>query len=378
MSHGHVPLTSVPDLAGFAAENVQGPGTARVLTRALLTSDEPEFYTHIDQLTRIFFQGKSNGRDFAILGDAVFQFLVLIHEDLSGDLYINDFRLLIEIRSKRDVQRGELIRKKDIADVRRLKFPDIQIMETDSVIYCGKVGWKFGLFFDLNKSLDLNKLEQDLGSLYRYLSFQNVYNALEAKVQFEEMLSDGWFPFVEIIGGEYDILIGCYQNKFDFENRVSKIISRFDRRRIENVSSKWWSKKVFEEKKLIIEAGIAAYLSGDEHGYINCIKNLLSEIEGIIRVLYFRDTGKDPKFADLIQFIVDKGKVKSGSDYSLILPIPFLQYLKYLVFENFDLKSGKVNLSRHSSGHGVADAAAYTKMQALQAILTLDQIFFYL
>jgi hypothetical protein len=51
MNYGHIPLDSVPDLAGVVAENTKGPGLVKVLTRALLTSDEPEFYTYLEQLT---------------------------------------------------------------------------------------------------------------------------------------------------------------------------------------------------------------------------------------------------------------------------------------------------------------------------------------
>lgn len=35
-------------------------------------------------------------------------------------------------------------------------------------------------------------------------------------------------------------------------------------------------------------------------------------------------------------------------------------------------------MSRHSVGHGAAAATAYTMERALQALLTLDQVSFYL
>jgi hypothetical protein len=248
-------------------------------------------------------------------------------------------------------------------------------VRTDRVVYCFKVDWKFGLFFDFRGHLDINNMELDLGKLHRYLSFQHIYKTLEAEDKFEEIVHDGWFPFIEIIGMEYKMLTECYQNKFDFENRVAKFLDRFDGDRIEKMKNKWWSKTIFAEKKLVIEAGVDAYLSRDN---INCIKNLLSEVEGIVRLLYFRDRGTEPKTPDLIQYIVEKGKTRSGSDYSLLLPGPFLQYLNNAVFAKFDLNSGNIPLSRHSSGHGVANASDYTKARALQAILTLDQLFFYL
>ena len=39
---------------------------------------------------------------------------------------------------------------------------------------------------------------------------------------------------------------------------------------------------------------------------------------------------------------------------------------------NFDVNQGKVELSRHSSSHGVVEVEKYTKERALQTILILD------
>jgi len=39
-------LNTVQDLAGFATENVKSGNMAKILSRALLTSDDPEFYMY--------------------------------------------------------------------------------------------------------------------------------------------------------------------------------------------------------------------------------------------------------------------------------------------------------------------------------------------
>lgn len=39
-------LETIQDLAGFAAENVKSGNIAKILSRALLTSDDPEFYMY--------------------------------------------------------------------------------------------------------------------------------------------------------------------------------------------------------------------------------------------------------------------------------------------------------------------------------------------
>lgn len=370
----HFHLDTVQDIGGFSLTNVEKGNYFWLLTRATTNSDEPEFYKYIEQLSNPLFN------KVGVFPNAVHQFLILIHNDLSADLYVNDFLVAVELMIKRDVKKFEVITHGDIADIRRLKFPNIEIVRTDKVIYCFKAGWKFVLFFDLSRELDTDAMELDLGKSYRYLSFQYVYEVLENETQFKEMIEDGWFPFIEIIGAEYKSLNEAYQNKFHFEDTIDKIVSNFDKARIERITNRWWRNKIFTEKKDILQAGFNAFLQGDNEGYINCIKNLLSEVDGIIRLQYLSDTGKGKyvKLQELLTHLVEKGKTKSGSDYSLFLPVSFFNYLKDVVFADFDLETRQVDLSRHSSSHGVAKAETYTKIKALQTILVLDQIYFYI
>ncbi len=320
----HFHLDSVQDLVGFAAENAKGGETVPVLTRASITSDQPDFYTYIEHISNIFFSR------VGISPSAVYQLLILIHEKLNADIYINDFPIAVELVAKRDIEKGEKITNEDIADIRRLKFLNIEIVETDKVIFCFKADWKFGLFFDLDraKRLDIDKMLLTLGSLYRYLSFQYVYKFLESQAQFEEMMKDGWFPFIEIISNEYKLISQAYANKFNFDNKIEKIIANFDRARIEKITNKWWKNQIFKSKRGILQAGIKAFLQDDKGGYINCINTLLPQVEGIIRLQYFSETGKSKKvgISELLKYLIEKGKIKSGSDYSLFLPIPFFKF----------------------------------------------------
>ena len=359
----HFHIDKVEDLGGFSPVNVPPGHYFWLLTRASITSDEPEFYKYIEHISNYFFNR------VGVLQNAVYQFLILIHKDLSADLYINDFPVEIEIMAKRDMQKMVPVSQRDIADIRRLKFPNIEILEIDIVIYCFKGNWKFGLFFDLTRELDPDEMALTLGKLHRYLLFQYVYEVLENEIQFEEMIKDGWFPFIEIIGGEYKALSEAYQDKFDFENRIEKLVDSFNKARIEKITNKWWKNQVFIDKKNILQAGINAFLRGDNDGYINCINTLLPQVEGIIRLQYFADTGKGRvKGKKLLSYLIEKGKEKSGSSESLFLPLHFFKYLNEVVFSDFDLETGKVDLSRHSLSHGVAQAEAYTKTRALQAI----------
>lgn len=365
---------AVEKLAGFVVETSKKGEMVKVQARGSLFSDDPIFYTYIDHITGIFLN--------KVFVNSVHQFLILIHDDLSADLYLNNIPTKVLMMPKRDVKKGQVVSANDIADIEKLSFDRIIIKDTDKVIYCFKVGWKFGLFFDLNweEGLDIEAMHTELGALYRYLSFQYVYDIIESKPHFDLLLRDGWFPFIEIIGSEFKKLSDVYQNLPDPQSRIQALISKFDKKRIECITKKWWNKQIFSDKKSILETGIESYLSDDKKGFIACIKTLLPEIEGIIRLHYFKETGKgkDVYVPELISHIVDRGRIKSGSDLSLFLPRAFFVYLKKSVFSQFDLEKGDISLSRHTSSHGVAKAEDYTKAKAFQMILILDQIYFYI
>jgi hypothetical protein len=178
---------------------------------------------------------------------------------------------------------------------------------------------------------------------------------------------------------EYRKLSEAYQDRFAFENKVKSVIDSFTEERIKKISEKWWKDKIFVDKKSLIEAGINAYLQNDQDGIINCIKNLSTEIEGILRKVYYVETGKGDgvKANDFISHIIEKAKTKSGSEHSLLFPLPFLTYLQNVVFAKFNIETGNVDMSRHTSSHGVAEPEQYTRDRALQFILILDQIYCY-
>ena len=369
----------VQNLTGFTVCNVPKDYYCWVLAASSVTSDEPEFYRYIEQLSSIFL----NGEGYRTNVNTIHNFLILIHRDLSADIYINDFLIEIEMLSKRSVQAGTVITDGDIADIRQVRFPEINTQNSDQVICCFKVGWKFGLYFNFlgqNEVYDVQLVQSALGRLYRYLSFQSVYQSLESETHFRQMVNDGWFPFIEILGEEYKTLALTYQNeKFTYDDTVRELLDKFDEARVKRMTEKWWTKPSFQKKQLLLQAGIDAFLQRNDNGNINCIKNLYTEAEGIMRLLYFEDTGKSNRISleELIRYIGDLAEKRTAGDgQSLLLPQEFLAYLRTSIFANFDLETNTVDLSKHSVGHGAAVAEVYTPERALQALLTLDQIYF--
>lgn len=74
-------FNSIENVTGFVDETAKKGEIVKVLTRSSITSDNPLFYTYIEQITGLFLN--------KIFVNSVYQFLSLIHKDLSADLYLN-------------------------------------------------------------------------------------------------------------------------------------------------------------------------------------------------------------------------------------------------------------------------------------------------
>lgn len=281
-------------VGGFAVDNARGEDVVQVLTRARLTSDEPGFHLYVEEMCRLFLS-----RVPRLLVDGVCSFMIVFHNDHTADIHIgNELITVAEVRVKRQIDAGQVVNTKDIVDVKSIRFPHVRLTATDGVFYVAKIGWKFGMFFDLERSapLDTEAMALDLGKTYRELSFEHVYRVLRSGKQYQEMLEDGWFPFIEIAATEYRDLARAYADRFDFEARVARVVSAFDEVRLKEIAARWWSDPVFESRRLILETGIRSFLQGDQHGAIAAIKTLATEFEGILLDVYAKQIGFKRKF----------------------------------------------------------------------------------
>ncbi len=365
-------VDKLADIAGFAVSNVLKGEKAQILLRGYFDSDGPEFHDYIRKILSIFIPKP-------FFTENINTFLIIRHEDSSGEIYLNNVPFSVAIITRRDIKAGELVSENDIADISKIHFENISIKSNDKIVFCFRRAWKFGLFFDFTQKINLDIIENELGDYFRQLSYKALFELLLNKDETYRLFIDGWFPFIELLPKDFDRLSSFYQE--DEERRkqfVKSFVDSFDIRRIEKIALKWWTKKLFADKKPIIQSGIEAYLQKDESGYISCIKTLYSEIEGIIRISYYAEKGRDPNFQDLKDYLLEKARNKFSAKSSLGFPQQFYHYLGDVFLANFDLSTGKLNLSRHTASHGVAAPGEYTEERALQGILILDQIYYYL
>jgi hypothetical protein len=357
---------------GVTLENIPAGQTGKIATRLNISTFDLNFRTIANEILGIFING-----NFA---DSLNTILIHITPNRKAIIYYN-FPHSLTVRLNSPKKAGFAIFKHEILDIEGIDFHDsiseLKFQKGDQLLYLFRVNWSFGLYFDLSRTREFNEISKDLGKFYRKLAFFDIYEYLEKQSNFTKLLSLGWFPFLSLIHNNIEKLMESVDNPRDYLVNVESLKNTFNKDFLETMLKNWFSNPIFKSKESIIRAAISSYLMHTQEGYINCIKNLATEIEGVIRIIYTTENGKSPSTREMMNFIKDKGLNKFTSDNSLGFPGLFYEYLSEVLFKGFDLTTGDIPGSRHSFAHGVAREDTYTMEKSLQLILTLDQIFFF-
>lgn len=368
-------LTGV-NLCGFSAEYARGSAdTVKVWTKLALTSDEPLFHRLVENLDGALthlVQQAGQGLNLARASTV----LLVARPDDTADLWVDAAAVELNVRVKRAILAGTVVFENDIADVSAMRFPLVEIGPRDRVLCLFREAWRFALCFDFNpdRALSVEDFERDLGTLFRNLKYRHLYDTVADASVFGRLVEAGWFPFAEIIGSEFRALANTAEVAFGFDEAEKELLAKFDGPRLERMFDRWISNPHLKRKERILRSAVNAFTADDS---VAVLKIVLTEIEGILASAHRAATGQGAKLPALLEFAVRAAEQKAGGADTLFLPAAFARYLKAHTFANFDPLTGSgSSVSRHTVGHGAAEAEAYTQTRALQALLTLDQIAF--
>ncbi len=198
--------------------------------------------------------------------------LITDNNDITKNIVIKP-KIKANVRVKKNVNAGDGVGLDDFYDVKEVLFEESQIDQNainanSQMYFIGNLNGIIYVFADFNadKNLTLNSNKEHIAKVFRYLCFHNIYNT---------KTPDDWFPFVEILSD-----INQNNNIDNFENFV---ISCMSKDRIDNMIAKWNQREIFNNRIEIIKEGVLAYFSNQ---YCNCISNLITQIEGIMRDYY--------------------------------------------------------------------------------------------
>ena len=370
-SHYEPEVIDVEDLGGLSLNTAKQGEKVQVLRKSFFSSYQTDHRHFFSQILGLF---------PVLKGQDLNHLLVVIRKNKA---YIHrNFPMMMNVLSKVDVHAGTAIFKNQIVDIVEVKFADsffsIDIQNGDKIVWLFRIDWSFGLYFDFSEKLEIPNLWRELAVCYRRMEFHALYSFLSSNTNFAAVVARGWFPFIQIVGREFDQLMFGITSPGDVEQVEEGILDAFTAARLAAFTQYWWQNEFFADKREIISAGINAYIRGEPDDIVHSIKNLVTEIEGIIRLDFHGVRRRRPNTRELREHMADRARTKFPHSESLGFPHLFVDYLENVLFRSFDVEKGSVDLSRHSVAHGVLSAEKYTKVRALQLILVLDQIYFYL
>jgi hypothetical protein len=372
-------LKGMENLCGITAHAVDASKESKqatILTRLAMTSDELSFHRIAEGLCSVI-RYHTQQAGVPVRLENANTILLVIKNNGDAELWIDTAAISLQCRIKRSISAFSAVFESDIADITEMSFPLVNIESTDKVLCLFRQDWRFALFFDFNPDLNLSvdEVSKSLGALYRNLKYRHLYDTVADEAMFNELILNGWFPFVEIIPSEFRELAEYLESGFNLSDAESKLLANFNDERLENLLARWLTKPHFANKEKIFKSAIDAYKRQDA---VSVIKTLLTEIEGVLMDAYKAVHGKGAKIKTLCEFAIESANQKTGQQDTLFLPAAFAKYLESHTFAYFDPLADNGDAgSRHAVGHGAAQADSYTLVCALQAILTLDQIAFY-
>ncbi|MDI6624484.1 MAG: hypothetical protein QME55_07125 [Brevundimonas sp.] len=360
---------------GIAAEaKPKGVETASIWNRLAITSDHPVFHRVVEGLGRVlnYKLDQAEARQHIDRANSV---VVVIKPDNTAKVWLDGAAVIIEMLALRDMPAGSPVYDRDIGDVTGLWFPSIEVETHDRLIVIFREGWRFALFFDFTRDLPIEDAKRALGQLYRLLKYRELYDLLGNSDQFDRLIKAGWFPFTEIVSADFRELLGACENGFDFDDAEEKLLAKFDPDRLDRMLARWAAKPHLASREPLLREAVETFKDGKS---ISVLKIILTEIEGVLRDAHKAATGESAKLPALLKFAATSGERRAGAPDTLLFPAAFCRYLESYTFANFDPNQDAGSAgSRHAVGHGAAASASYTRIRALQALLTLDQLAFY-
>lgn len=305
--------------------------------------------------------------------------LIVIDEADDARIYVDgDLPVHLEVMAAKAVAAGDPVLDGDILDVRRVKFGEsentISIAHTDKFIFLFRHKYLFGLYLNLSGAVDVETLPALLADIVKRTMHYELFQMVEGD-GLDALIETGWFPFLGLGKNEIRVLSQLVDERRidDADAFVGKL---FDEETVNGLVERWQRKKPFADKQLQLEQGIAAFNRGD---YAAAQCTLVPLVEGIADLSHrLENRGKalSTKKNKVVQHIIKQGEKSMGLG-SMGFPEQFERYLRRFYYQDTD-QSQDQDAVRNPLTHGRSSSDSFTRDRALQTILTLDQIYFFL
>ena len=355
---------------GYAVSSARAGETVRVqVLEFTSTEDGSHFIQRLEGLPSDII-GKPPS---PVLPSRVDHMLAICRRDGKATVWVNELMVKASTRVSRAIEAGEEVTKDDIVDLESVEL-GVHIPADAGVLFVFSVGWRKGLFYDFSpvSGPDPHSREYDiaslLGRLYCHLTFQERFAISDE--EWRALFAAMWFPFAGLSNDAVAGLMSHVRAGWQPDENLGDIVAEV-KKKAEKMLQSWRGHSSFAHHVGLLERAIERFVHGDP---VSCTALLFPRIEGILRthrVLSGAQTGFRQE--NLVQTAVAS---KIDNMQSALLPHRFAEYLREVYFRNFSPTEHNPDVSRHTIGHGIADAAKFDEKSAVIGLLILHQLFY--
>ena len=365
-------------ISGVLADSVQEGGEqAYLIVREFSSTENGEhFINRLENLATIFYDLIPGDRK--PLPSTIDHMLAVIRRDNTATLYVNELRPLTKGLLKRKVEPGPIHLLDDIAAIQRVEFDGVQIPDDAGVVYLFSIGWRKGIFFDLEPMNGEGPGRQfDLAGMLAWcldrLRLQALWSLSEA--DWEKLLAARWFPFVALRYERAKDLIEHVRKGFDLAFLTNLINADFTASLPERLEA-WRSNEFFQGHIEALERAVERHQSGD---YFSSTTILYLRIEGIMKAYHLRVDDANRYGQKAISASATRNLNHPQNVQESLLAPAFTRFLQEVYYgRNEKSQYQAEEVCRNSVSHGTADYDGHSLKTSLLGLLIVDQLFYYL
>ncbi len=282
----------------------------------------------------------------------------------------------VQMRAARRTAVGEMLTLDDIRDVVNVDVSDFDVRSSDGYFLTIRIGFHRAIAFR-NPETALPSVagsQVSLGAAFAMAHSLLLHRKRhELAVKHIPILRDhGWFPFVGLSESAVNRLEICACTGDDWDLAAHEIAAEWIDITWPKLLDAWAGDPVFAPEVAVVRQAVDLMRQGNWHAVCALV---VPRVEGV-SVRAFGPSSRWPRSPALIADIQTAGLLMANHISSCFV-VPFCDYLRDVFFASFDASIKNIKVTRHSLAHGAVLPTDVTQSHAIQALLCLQQLFYF-
>jgi len=299
--------------------------------------------------------------------------LVVLDFDGKAEIYFNELKIEMTVRSRKAVVAGEQIFKNQVAEIVSVEL-GVEIPPTSAFFFVFSQGWRKGLLFDFGPFQNERPTRRfdigpSLGIAYANLLFHERFVLAES--EWSDLIARGWFLFLGLPDAAAERMVEFLRSGKDLELLLPEIESQIPEIADQAIAASK-SNTVYSSHTTFLERALERFKAGD---FVSAAHILFPRIEGMLRSYHAASQSITRPTQRVLLDTAFPQTLATRFQYSMLRPDQFSSFIGKVIFPDFDWKNPSGS-TRHTVGHGVVGTNELTSRSVSIAFLTVHHLLF--